>query len=77
MPSPRIRSRGRVMASVPDATCSRSFRSVWYTGSAMTKSKSWPSRTVDDARATGGLGSEQLPNVWLQSISASFACCSG
>jgi len=59
MPSLRTCSRGRVMAGVPDAPCSRSFRSAWSIGYAITKSKSWPSRTVDDARATGDLGSEQ------------------
>jgi hypothetical protein len=39
----------------------------------MTKSKFWPSRTVDDARATGGLGSEQPSNFRLQPSAARFA----
>lgn len=77
MPSLRTRSRGRVMARIPDATCSHSFRSVGSIGYALTKSKSWPSLTVDDAPATGGLASEQPSNFRFQPSAARFARCGG
>ena len=77
MPSLSISSRGRVMAGVPDASCSRFFRSASSIGCAMTKSKSWRSRTVDDAPATGGLGSEPPSNFRLQPAAARCARSGG
>ena len=59
MPSPTVRSCGRVMDGTLGATFSRSIPSAWCTGYAVLKSKSSLSLMVDDGRGTGVLASEQ------------------
>ena len=66
MPSPTVRSRGRVMDAMPDGTSSRAFRSAWCTGCAARKSRSSPLLTAGDDQATGGPDYERPSNFRIQ-----------
>ena len=66
MPSPRTRSRGRVMDAVPDGTSSRVSRLASCTGCAAMKSRFSPSLTAGDDQATGGPDYERPSNFGVQ-----------
>jgi hypothetical protein len=63
---PTIRTHGRAMEAVLGGTSSLDFPSVWCIGCAGTKSKSSPSLTVGDGRATGGRDSDLPSNFRMQ-----------
>ena len=66
MPSPTVRSCGRVTDAMPDGTSFRAFRSAWCTGCVAMKSRSSPLLTAGDGQATGGLDYERPSNFRMQ-----------
>ena len=77
MLSPTTRSRGRVTDEPPDGTSSRAFHSAWSTVCAVMKSKSSPSLTAGDGRATGGPASERPSNFRIQRLALRAAADPG